>query len=376
MPRLNTTYHSGGLTPAYATAHGSTTLARPDVLEAITVVQSLGTPFLNRMAKAETHSANPTWLVDSFGEPWDGQGTAAADILADKEDQDYDPAAGDSASMIGNYCHITSEGFGTTRRSRSVSQYGVGDEHAYRRYRAAIALARKAEYTMLFSQAATGGYANTSETLMSNAPKMHGLFGWGITTGEDNTTSRTIAGHLVASRYASTFWSGPGGGSFSSDAFINNLLQPMVLNGNELDSLVCVTSFKVKRAMSNFNSIYPGSGSHVKANEQTISAREKSIILATDYFETPLGTLAVSASRMLSAAPTRTQFGNSASISVDPTKSMILFDPSLMDVAVLDGPYTVDLSVDGGKSREQIILDFTLRPMNPKAIGIGLNLVP
>ena len=367
--------HSGGRTPAYVTAHGDKKSRREEIADFIAVIDAVDTPISNELNKVASSSEIYEWAMDKFEDPSTGMGTNKAGILGYMEDAEIDPTAPDSRTMAAGYSHQFYVDYAVTNWQRKTREVGIGDELAYQKFKAFIDLGRKFEYLTLFSQENVGGYNGTSEAKMSFIRKMHGLFGWLITTGEAPLSNSVIGGRTLPAEYSSTFWTGPGGGAdMTSTEFYDNILEPYVLAGGDVSALVFFTSFKVKRVMSQWSMVYQGGGQAHPLNDRNVSASAATLYDHVDVFETDYGRVEVQPCRILSNSPTRTEFGALETTTVDPTKSMIGMDPSYLDMTVQEDYYTLRLARTGPQSREALWGHMGLRCHNPKALCGGIDL--
>lgn len=169
------------------------------------------------------------------------------------------------------------------------------------------------------------------------------------------------------------------------------ILQPAYAKGMKIGGSIMLCSSAIKRLMSNFAHVY-GTGSSPTAsvstllNTRTIAASDKKFVASIDYFETQFGVIAVHQDRYFESSTPYSPLGtnqgfysttwsNSKRYYVTPSKSFILIEPDMAEVAPFKdrGFFHADLGKRGDSIEGMLTSEMSLRVLNPKAFAGGFG---
>lgn len=225
---------------------------REDLMDTITNISPVDTPFLSRFGKVKAKATNHEWLTDSLA-------TAAENKAIEGGDYSFSKPA--SRTRLGNYTQIHVTPVEVSDTQRSVDSAGLEDEFAYQMLKKMKEHARDIEYGLVNGT----GNAGTSGA----AREMKGVLAWLATNVATGT--------------------GTGSEDLTEDMF-NGLLQDIWTQGGMPD-YAYANGFQ-KRAISGFTG----------GNTRNVNADEKEVIRGVDVYDSDFGRIKIIPHRFMTAS--------------------------------------------------------------------------
>jgi hypothetical protein len=290
------------------------------------------TPFMSNAGRGSAKQTYNEWQTDALASP----STSNAHIEGD------DSALEARAATVrqGNYTQISKKVVGVSGTVEATDKAGIRSMMAYEMSKASAELKRDMESILLNKQAAVAGDAST-------ARKLAGLPNWIV-------TNANIAGDGAAATFSGGSTSGypsadrtDGTQRAFSETILKDVIQQMWVEGGTPKMLMVGPVNKQK--VSAFSGL-ASSRFNVSTN------RALTIIATADIYLSDFGELSI--------VPNRWQREREA----------LFIDPEYVQVDYLRDFKTEDLAKTGDSMKKQIIVEYSLRVKNEKALGIAADL--
>tara|TARA_Y100000296_G_scaffold82814_2_gene112564 strand:+ start:294 stop:1256 length:963 start_codon:yes stop_codon:yes gene_type:complete len=300
---------------------------REDLSKQIFDITPTDTPFLNGIGRRNVTNVGFDWLVDAL---------PAAAANAQLEGEELSRAASTATTRHSNTCQISFKDATVTGTARKVNTAGRRDELAYQMAKAAKALKRDVEYTLLSNVAENAGNATTARTT--------GTMGAWVTT---NSSVNTGSGSPTAAGTAlngNTIRTNASANRDISATLINAAMKLCYDNGAQPSKFFLTSSAK-----QTFSSLSGRSNDRYMQTKSTIDAN-------VDVYVSDFGTL--------TAIPSRQNQAEDAWI----------IDPDFVSVAMLRPFQTQELGRIGDSDTRMILIEYGLEMKNEKAHGAIFDL--
>jgi hypothetical protein len=225
---------------------------REDLLDVITNISPVDTPFLSRFGKSPAKSTNHEWLTDSL---------ANAASNAKIEGADYTFALRGPRTRLGNYTQILMTPVEVSDTQRAVDTAGMEDEFAYQMVKAMKEHARDIELSLVTGTGASGASGTARE--------LKGVLSW-ITSNNETGTGT--------------------GAEALNESMCNGLLQNIWAAGGMPDHAYA-NGFQ-KRAISAFTA----------GNTRNIDADEKEVVRGVDVYDSDFGRIKIIPHRFMTTS--------------------------------------------------------------------------
>jgi len=297
----------------YLESYYSTGAHKEDVLDLITQIDPMETPFLNRCGVSRATNTYHEWITD------DHNATAATgDALIEGDSASH--ALLSDKTREATYTQISDRTFSISGTEEAISQYGMDSQYAYQLEKAMKELKIKMERILLGSSAAGAGAAGT-------ARGTRGAFIMGVSGGGATA-------------------SGAAGVSALTESIYNDLLEDVFTLGGTPDTTF-VNGYN-KRRMSAFasnNSRYIDMG------------QNKKLTGVISIYESDFGVQEIVLDRWCKGLAN----GESG--------AGLVLKMSDCKVAYLRKPFTQPLAVDGDRKKVQILAEYCLEILAPTHMG-------
>tara|TARA_R110002020_G_scaffold255088_2_gene468901 strand:- start:23532 stop:24494 length:963 start_codon:yes stop_codon:yes gene_type:complete len=293
---------------------------REDLSNQIFDISPTDTPFLNGIGRRNVSNVGFDWQVDAL---------PAAAANAQLEGEELSRAASTATTRHSNTCQISFKDATVTGTSRKVNTAGRRDELAYQMAKAAKALKRDVEYTLLSNVAENAGNATTA--------RKTGTMGAWVTT---NSSVNTGSGSPTAAGTAlngNTIRTNASANRDISATLINAVMKLSYDNGAEPSKM-----YMTSGAKQTFSSLSGRSNDRYMQTKSTIDAN-------VDVYVSDFGTL--------TAIPSR---HNQA-------EDCWIIDPNYVSVAMLRPFQTQELGRIGDSDTRMILIEYGLEMKNEKA---------
>ena len=358
------TYASGGRTGGGLTTNEPS--YREKILNALAYVNGIETPLLNVLAREYERNTLYSWIMGNI--TFD-----RTTIPADVEGKLH-TALGDQSTRARvrawNGIHIHSKDVVVTDIQRHMDEVGVPDEYQHQVWEQMLSMMVEFENILMWSAYVSG----TEGTFAApgTAPRTHGLAPWAIWTGKTGGTV-TIAGQEIPNEYSAIYHLGAGT-DMTRRQLNDNLLEPFWAQGGEIDHSLCFVGTKVKSVISQYAMIYNGSGATLSStplNDRNIPAQAARLVDKLDIYEGDWGRLFVIKNRNMSN-PTLPEYTSpGGNITIDPTKSMVGFEPRYAAINVFEAPNHVPLAKLGSTSQGYVEAVMGIIQRNPRSMFFG-----
>lgn len=301
-------------TTGYLETYSSTGAAKQDILDLITQIMPMETPFLSRLGTSRAYATQHQWLTDvhnataASGDAL-GEGSSAINYVLQDTTRDW------------NFTQITDRCFTITGTEEAVSHYGLDSQYAYQLEKAMKELKIKMERVLLGSSAMHAGVI-TADARMSK-----GAFKFGVSGGGATASGAASVSALTESIY-------------------NTLLQTVYTNGGTPDTTF-VNGF-LKRRISAFAS----------NNARYIDmGQNKKLTGVVSIYESDFGVQEIVLDRWCRGL-------NNGELGAG-----LVIEMGKFKVAYLRKPFTIPLAVDGDRKSVQILTEYCLEALAPTHMG-------
>ena len=345
----------------------SSTTIREDLADRIAIISPNDTPLFHLLEKEPCHNTLFDWSMDNIAAE---QTTQTDGDFARVEGADASYPTLTARQRASNYTHIVTRPAQVSDTERKVLEAGVDDEFSYQIYKKFLETLKQADYAAHFSefQALASG---------SDPSRTHGLANWLYATGVGTSDAATIGAHSIdtsSTGYQATYKDNAGT-TLTRDVMHDSLLQPAHIKGMDLTGAVALVPSRMKRVISQFAFVYSGGSTTdtgLQLNERNIGARERTLIDTVDVFETDFGTVYMNIDRRMNSDTTVALGGSItesavASNSEPPDEMVIIIDPTMFRIRVLEGLTFIPLAKTGHSTKGMVVINFGMQVDNPKA---------
>lgn len=343
----------------------SSTTIREDLVDRVAIISPNDTPLFHLLEKEPAHNTLFDWSMDNIA---DEQTTQTDGDFAREEGVDATYPTLAARQRASNYTHIVTRPFQVSDTERQVLEAGVDDEFSYQAYKMFLVVLKQADYAAHFSEfnALAGG---------SQPSRTHGLANWLYACGLTAGSAATIAAHTITTSTFRATYLDNAGSNLTRDQLHDSLLQPAHVGGMDLSGAICLVPSQMKRVISQFAFVYDGGSTTdtvVPLNERRIEASDRTLIDTVDKFETDFGTIYMNIDRRMNSGVT-ISLGSSVtesqivSNSEEPDEMVIIIDPTMFRIRILEGLTFVPLAKVGHATNGMIVMNFGFQVDNPKA---------
>lgn len=300
-----------------ATAIGN----REDLIEAITIISPLATPFLSLCGKTTATATLHEWQT---------QDLAAAASNAQVEGDDAVAKVVTPTVRLSNRTQISAKNIAVTGTQQAVLSAGRGkDEMGYQLMLAAKEIKRDLEFGLL-----------QNSTAAASPRTLRGMIGW---TGDnvDAGVGFVAPVYNTATGTAQT----DGTAAAFTEARLKNVLQKIFTAGGEPDTVLLPPLAK-----QTFSTFTGNSTRFDKGEDQTVYA-------AVDVYISDFGSLKVMPSRL------------------NRSRDVFVLQSDKLYLAWLRPYATKDLATTGDSVRKQLVCEYTLENRQPRAHGAILDIL-
>jgi hypothetical protein len=297
-----------------ATAIGN----REDLIDAITIISPLATPFLSLCGKTTATATLHEWQT---------QDLAAAASNAQVEGDDATAKVVTPTVRLSNRTQISTKNIAVTGTQQAVLSAGRGkDEMGYQLMLAAKEIKRDLEFGLL-----------QNSTAAASPRTLRGMVGW----MGDNVDASVAGTSYVPPVYTTATGTAQTDGTpiAFTEARLKNVLQKIFTAGGEPDTILLSPAAK-----QTFSTFTGNSTRFDKGEDQTVYA-------AVDLYVSDFGSLKVLPSRL------------------NRTRDAFVLQSDKLYVAWLRPYATKDLAATGDSVRKQLVCEYTLENRQPKAHG-------
>lgn len=305
---------------------------REDLLDFVTMVSPMETPFLSGLPSKAANGIRHEILVDelaSFGNPENGN----ADVRATPEAIDASFSTPPVRKRMGNLTHILRKTVDVSDTQRSVVAAGVGDEYTYQLRKKIKELARETEFALVHSQLAEQAVVGNAGESPNLARKMEGLLAWCEPDPSD------VSANYLSDDMEGTITEAGSPLARLTETILNDHLQRAYDKG--MIYKTAYTNSIQKREISGFTA-------NVTRN---INADERRQINVVNVYESDFGTLAVMLHRYM------------------PKRQIFFADEDYIAIAILRPVLAVELAKTGNTTRGMVEIELTLEVRMPAALG-------
>lgn len=306
MAGVQTTYHLG---PTFT--GGS---IREDLLDIVTIVSPVDSPFFTMFRKVKTSNVQTEWLTDLLDQ-------AASNAVPEGSSAAFDHDATVRA-RLSNYSQISREDYDISETQRAVNVAGVQDELLYQMSKALKQWKRDVEHDIV-----NGNTASAASTRCAR-----GMFRW--MHGFSSVTGNVAAGNTASN---------------VQEDEVNARLQAVWVAGGMCDYIVCTPT--QKRAIS---TNFAGSAN----SRRTRSATENTLTNVVDFYESDFGNVKVLPHRWFSSA---------ASGTVNNQRRTMMIQSDKWVIGLLRPPKNIPLAKIGSSDRAMVEGEWTLICLHPSA---------
>jgi len=300
-------------------SYASTVGAKEDILDLITQIMPMDTPFLSRLGVGRAYNTNHQWLTDVHNAT-----AASGDAVQEGCSAISYLIYGKTAEM--NYTQITDRAFAISGTEEAISHYGLDSQYAYQLEKAMKELKIKMERVLLGSSAADAGAATAGARTLRGAFQM-AQSGGGIEA------------------------SGTAGVSALTESAYNKLLQDLYARGANPDTTF-VNGY-LKRRVSAFAS----------NNARYIDmGNTKKLTGVVSIYESDFGVQNIVLDRWIKGK-------NLSGATGTDTGSGLVVEMANYKIAYLRKPFTQPLAIDGDRKSVQILTEYTLENLAPTLAG-------
>jgi hypothetical protein len=314
--------------------YGSSNSIREDLADIIYNISPTRTPFMSNAGRGKCDQTFTEWQTDSLD--------AADDTNARVEGADASDTAHSDTNRVGNYTQISDKVINVSGTANSVDRAGMKTVEAYLTAKRGKEIKRDMEKILLKNQAAVAGNSST-------ARKLAGLPAWirtnTVTNGDvEPTMSSTNDG------YPNAAWTAAGTPVAPvpfTEAMLKDAISQLWSSGGECKMLM-VGPYN-KTVVSGFAGI-------AEHRVQVGKAAPTMIVGAADVYVSDFGNLSIVPNLF-----TDESFAH-------------LLDPEYVSVDYLRPFKTEALAKTGDSKRKQLIVEYTLRVKQEKALATVANL--
>jgi hypothetical protein len=304
-------------------SYSSTGGAREDILDLITEISPLETPFLSRIGVSVAHNYAHSWLTDVMNAS--AGGSASGDCLI--EGASAIVFALQDKTRYTNYTQISDRTFSISGTEEAMWHYGLDSQYAYQLEKAMKELKMKMERILL-----TNGTGNSGGA--ASARLLRGAMHYAL-----SASCPTASGAASVSALTETVY--------------NKLCQDIFTAGGNPDTTF-VHGFN-KRRISAFAS---------NNSRFTDMKGSKSLTGVISSYESDFGTQEIILDRYMTGLVGG--LGGSAS----DLGAGLVCNMSQYRIAYLRKPFTTPLAIDGDRKATQILTEYTIECMSPTQQGI------
>jgi hypothetical protein len=308
----------------YYTTYDLSTVNREDLVDVITMISPVETPFFSSVGKGTAKATLHEWPTDEL---------AAAAANTHVEGADASGWASADRDRLTNYCQIFTQPFAVTTTQEVVDTAGIKSEKAYQAAKKMKEHKRDIEYAVFNNTTAgAAGNATTARTFK----------------GIKAFISAATPDHLIA----------PAGGANTvlAESDLQDGIEACWNEGGMVDTVLC--SAKVKRRISGFTKVTGLAVTTSGTTEQemrTVGAADKKLTRAIDVYETDFGLLRIIPDRYI---PIDTGTGGSTDV--------YILEMQRWDMPFLIRTFIEDLAKLGDSFRSWVYSQLTLAGKAPK----------
>jgi len=347
--------HSGGRNASTTVFQTNLPTFAEDVIPEHYVHQNVQTPFMATAGRRTVNSTYHEWIMsripdNSWATTFAFGDTEFTSFVSDV----YDEGAKFYSTRAGNYVTKLHRGWSVSDDEDTQMEYGVASTYDKREFEEAVAFMLDWERTLIFNRPASAGSTPGDALLLATASQASigsggvrrnlGLAGWASDCGRTPTSNVTINGTVIPGDssatnpdgFTSTYYAGSGS-DISRPELIQNILMPYWNRGGQLSRAFCYVGSRVKNVLDQLSTIYSGSGATLTAahlNERSIAARDGVVIDYVDVYNSTWGDMFIIKTHLFANEGTMTNWVDGSAISLTPSKSMLIWEPNYVDVAV------------------------------------------
>ena len=285
---------------------------REDLLDIIVNISPTETPMLSGFKKSKANGTVHEWVTDTLG-------TATNNTVV--EGADFSDPTLTARVRHSNYCQINREGFQVSDTLDAVDKVGIkGGEYEYQLAKALKNIARGMEVAIVKGESEAGS--------ATTARGSRGI--------SDDTTGGTGTGWLTTNGKSK-------GGNVITEAFYNDLLQEIFIQGGNPDTTYA--HGWNKRKISEFTA----------GSTKNIESFAKKLVLSVDVYESDFGLQRIILDRYM------------------PEKAVSILQKDMWSVAMLRPVKHTPLAKVGSARRGMVESEWTLVSYNEKASGTVFN---
>ena len=288
-----------------------------DYTDVLTILDSTQTPFFSGAPKIRVKDRVHSWPVDSL----DAAASAGAAVGVDFGGDTFTTAV-----RLLNGTQIFRQDVVVDDGERESNPIGITDYYDHQVMKKFKVLVRNFEFAS-FRLITTASASGLESSAVSNAPRMAGIRGFGITTAGSTTASFATA-DLVT------------------------LTQIMFNNGAEPDTIWFAPATKIQFVNSTLGT---------SINVRNIAATDQCLIANIDVFETPLNQL---------LAVVTDRFIPMGSATANGGFSYLVGDRSMMKVGFFRPPQHKEMGKNGDHTRGLVLMEATIEATHPSAWGM------
>jgi hypothetical protein len=370
---------------------------REEIAPEVAYLQNVQTPLLSTLGR---ESVQNQYYENVMGRIPDDSWDTTDTLTAKKEATSWVAQNNNTTEYrirAGNYTSIQDARFFVSDSERGQDEVGVGDEYDQRSWEKLIGLTKFWEAHLVWSRSATHTVVPNNkpgEVMFQSSPyepdgstgdarTTHGIMAYAFDLGRTPTSDVAINGSvipgdtsaLIRDGFTSTYYDGSST-DITRENLIEKIVQPYWEKGGQSSHALTFVGSSVKNVMDKFGTIYSGSGSTLTAshlNERNVAAELHHLHDMVDIFTFTWGDLYVIKSHLFANPGTYANYGNSG-VSITPSKSMLMFEPRYVKLAVRRAMKTIHLPKTGDFSAGVHVGEMGIQVLNPRALALGVNI--